>query len=102
MHYICSFVSVAFPLVSLSFLALINKLNEDQYRFSLVASQLQRKEKEERGEEKRRDEKRKRSSILQTEIIFKDNNYIYIIKIQFQPPVILFPPKISAILAESS
>lgn len=46
------------------------------------------------GEEKRRDEKRKKwSSSLQTEIIFKDNNYICIIKIQFQPLVILFPTK---------
>lgn len=47
-------------------------------------------------EEKRRDEKRREVSIRQMEIIiFKDNNYIYIIKNQFQPPVILFPTKSS-------
>lgn len=36
---------------------------------------------------------KKRSFGSQTEIIFKDNNYISVIKIQFQPPVILFPSK---------
>lgn len=44
----------------------------------------------------RREEKRRELSIRQMEIIiFKDNNYIYIIKNQFQPPVILFPTKSS-------